>query len=155
MYFLRCSWKYIQLFMIYLSNKRKIDNQKHSLMFGGGCAHIFPDELGNGAGQHEAGDGTAHDVEKCIHDPCAGGWFDRRTEGTAEWAGGWSTAATYLWRRAEVSAAEHDTERLSQSVSLVQVYCVEALLSVTPYQFSLFPSVSRLFSQLPLTPVSY
>lgn len=61
--------------------------------------HIFPDELGDGAGQHEAGDGAAHDVEEGVHDPRAGGGFDRRTEGTAERAGCRSTATAYLRRR--------------------------------------------------------
>lgn len=61
--------------------------------------HIFPDELGDGAGQHEAGDGAAHDVEEGVHDPRAGGGFDRRTKGTAERAGSRSAAAAYLRRR--------------------------------------------------------
>lgn len=61
--------------------------------------HIFPDELGDGAGQHEAGDGAAHDVEEGVHDPRAGGGFDRRTEGTAERARRRSTATAYLRRR--------------------------------------------------------
>lgn len=63
------------------------------------AAHVFPDELGDGAGQHEAGDGAAHDVEEGVHDPRAGGGFDRRTEGTAERAGSRSTATAYLRRR--------------------------------------------------------
>lgn len=61
--------------------------------------HVFPDELGDGAGQHEAGDGAAHDVEQGVHDPRAGGRFDRGTEGTAERAGSWTTAAADLRRR--------------------------------------------------------
>lgn len=62
-------------------------------------AHVFPDELRDSAGQHEAGDSAAHDVEEGVHDPCAGGGFDWRTEGTAERAGSWSTAAADLRRR--------------------------------------------------------
>lgn len=61
-------------------------------------AHVLSDELGDGAGQHEAGHGAAHDVEQGVHDPRAGGGFDRRAEGTAERAGSWSTAAAYLRR---------------------------------------------------------
>ena len=61
--------------------------------------HIIPDELGDGAGQHEAGDGAAHDVEEGVHDPRAGGRFDRRTEGTAERAGSRPTATAYLRKR--------------------------------------------------------
>lgn len=60
---------------------------------------IFPDQLRDGAGQHEAGDRTAHDVEKRVHDAGAGGGFDWRAEGTAQRAGSWSTAAAYLRSR--------------------------------------------------------
>lgn len=62
-------------------------------------AHIFPDELGDGAGQHEAGHSAAQDVEDGVHDARAGGRAHWRTEGTAERAGGGPTAATYLWGR--------------------------------------------------------
>lgn len=37
------------------------------------ATHIFPDELGDGAGQHEAGDSAAQDVEDGVHDARAGG----------------------------------------------------------------------------------
>jgi len=60
--------------------------------------HIFPDELRDGAGKHEAGHSTGHDVKEGVHDPRTGGGFDRRAEGTAERAGSRSTAAAYLWR---------------------------------------------------------
>lgn len=65
------------------------------------AAHIFPDELGDGAGQHEAGDGAAQDVEDGVHDARAGGGAHWRTEGTAERAGGGPTATAYLRRRSE------------------------------------------------------
>lgn len=74
-------------------------------------AHVFPDELRDSAGQHEAGDGAAHDVEQGVHDPCAGGGFDRGAEGTAERAGGRSTATAYLrrrgWRQISIHTEQH------------------------------------------------
>lgn len=77
-------------------------------------AHVLPDELGDGAGQHEAGHGAAHDVEEGVHDPRAGGGLDRRAEGTAERAGSWSAAAAYLGRvRGRVRREGRDLESVS------------------------------------------
>jgi len=58
--------------------------------------HIFPDELGDGAGQHEAGDRAGHDVEEGVHDPRGGRRLDRRAEGAAQGARRRTTAAAYL-----------------------------------------------------------
>lgn len=66
------------------------------LFFSQWSTHIFPDELGDGAGQHEAGDSAAQDVEDGVHDARAGGGAHWRTEGTAERAGGGPTATAYL-----------------------------------------------------------
>lgn len=62
------------------------------------CTHIFPDQLRDGARQHQTGDGAAQDMEERVHDPRAGGGLDRGAEGTAERARGRSTAAAYLRR---------------------------------------------------------
>ena len=72
--------------------------------------HVLPDELRDGAGQHEAGHGTAHDVEQGVHHPRAGGRFDRWAEGTAERTGSWSTAAAYLRRGRARVVATHPGE---------------------------------------------
>lgn len=69
--------------------------------------HIFPDELRHSLGQHEAGDGTAHDVEEGVHDPRAGGGFDWRAEGTAERAGSWTTAAADLRKSEYINTNSH------------------------------------------------
>lgn len=94
------------------------------------ATHVFPDKLRDGAGQHEAGDSAAQDVEERVHDPRAGGGAHRRAEGTAERTGGRPTATAYLrgrrQQRREVKTyggpTVSKTERRSSSILLTELH---------------------------------
>lgn len=96
---LTCGFLLISVFTFLCCNQYKAREILNKVSKSVGLAHIFPDELGDGAGQHEAGDSAAQDVEDGVHDAGAGGGAHWRTKGTAERAGGGPTAAAYLRSR--------------------------------------------------------